>query len=196
MSALEYRRRVTARAPTFLSFPWRTVLAPLLFCHFVFQELRCWAVQALATPTARLRMRAITPTRSVTEIAPRASSRLNRWEHFRHRSKRARSGKRFPSGGSRFAVSVGDSPLFLLHRRLLQYCKSIQQSLTLGFVEFHVLPQGIDTGGLEVVDRKLQLVGQANVAVGHYRSRVRVSRPDDVIDGIHVLQEGARRSRP
>ena len=33
------------------------------------------------------RILAITPTRSVTEIAPRASSKLNRCEHFRHRSK-------------------------------------------------------------------------------------------------------------
>ncbi len=37
---------------------------------------------ACATPTASLRTRAITPTRSVTLMAPRASSRLNRCEHF------------------------------------------------------------------------------------------------------------------
>jgi len=41
-----------------------------------------WSSHVLATPTASLRTRAITPTRSVTLRAPRASSRLNRWEHF------------------------------------------------------------------------------------------------------------------
>ena len=44
------------------------------------------AFQELAIPTAKARTREITPTRSVTEIAPRASRMLNRCEHFRHRS--------------------------------------------------------------------------------------------------------------
>ena len=37
-------------------------------------------------PQPIARMRAITPTRSVTEMAPRASSKLKRCEHFRHSS--------------------------------------------------------------------------------------------------------------
>ena len=39
-----------------------------------------------ATCVASFRTRPIMAARSVTEIAPRASSRLNRWEHFKHRS--------------------------------------------------------------------------------------------------------------
>src|SRR5207237_6547565 len=54
----------------------------------------CAASHALATPTASLRIRAITPTRSVTEIAPRASRILKRCEHFRHRSKAESMGTR------------------------------------------------------------------------------------------------------
>ena len=46
----------------------------------------CWSTHAFAIPTASARTRAITPTRSVTEIAPRASRMLNRCEHFRQRS--------------------------------------------------------------------------------------------------------------
>lgn len=43
----------------------------------------CWAAQIFAVPTARSRTRLMTATRSVTEIAPRASSRLKMFEHFR-----------------------------------------------------------------------------------------------------------------
>ena len=46
------------------------------------RRARCWSTQHCATPSASLRTRPITPTRSVTLIAPRASSRLNRCEHF------------------------------------------------------------------------------------------------------------------
>ena len=42
----------------------------------------CCSTQASATPTASFRMRPIMPTRSVTLIAPRASSVLNRLLHF------------------------------------------------------------------------------------------------------------------
>src|SRR5579864_1121590 len=60
-------------APPFWSF---TASAPTFCC----------ATYAFANPTANCRIRAITPTRSVTEMAPRASSRLKRCEHFRHSS--------------------------------------------------------------------------------------------------------------
>ena len=40
------------------------------------------STHASATPTASFRTRAMMPTRSVTLMAPRASSRLNRCEHF------------------------------------------------------------------------------------------------------------------
>src|SRR5580765_3597487 len=49
-------------------------------------SLDCCCKYAFAIPTARARTRAITPTRSVTEIAPRASRMLKRCEHLRHRS--------------------------------------------------------------------------------------------------------------
>ncbi len=49
--------------------------------HAAASRLDC-ATQVWATPTASLRTRAMTPTRSVTLIAPRESSRLNRCEHF------------------------------------------------------------------------------------------------------------------
>ena len=42
----------------------------------------CCSIHAVATPTASLRTRPMTPTRSVTLIAPRASSRLNVCEQF------------------------------------------------------------------------------------------------------------------
>src|SRR5579872_634856 len=42
----------------------------------------CWSTQSCAAPTAIFRTRAMTPTRSVTEMAPRESRRLNKWEHF------------------------------------------------------------------------------------------------------------------
>ena len=42
----------------------------------------CWSAQACATPTASLRTRWMTPTRSVTLMAPRASSVLKMFEHF------------------------------------------------------------------------------------------------------------------
>src|SRR5450432_2678798 len=54
----------------------------------------CWARYALARPTASCRMRAMTPTRSVTEMAPRASRILKRCEHFRQSSYAASRGKR------------------------------------------------------------------------------------------------------
>src|SRR5262252_3676226 len=57
----------------------------------------CWSTQALAMPTASARTRAITPTRSVTEMAPRASRMLNRCEHFRHKSYAPRRGNRILS---------------------------------------------------------------------------------------------------
>ena len=41
-----------------------------------------WSIQAWATPTASFLTRAITPTRSVTLMAPLASSRLKAFEHF------------------------------------------------------------------------------------------------------------------
>ncbi len=50
--------------------------------HAATSASACWSTQACATPTASLRTRSITPTRSVTLIAPRASSVLNRLEHF------------------------------------------------------------------------------------------------------------------
>ena len=42
----------------------------------------CWSTHACATPTAILRTRPMTPTRSVTLMAPRESRRLKRLEHF------------------------------------------------------------------------------------------------------------------
>src|SRR5665811_424491 len=42
----------------------------------------CWSLQAAAMATAILRTRWITPTRSVTLMAPRASSVLKRLEHL------------------------------------------------------------------------------------------------------------------
>ncbi len=42
----------------------------------------CWSAQAAATATAILRTRWITPTRSVTLMAPRASRVLKRLEHL------------------------------------------------------------------------------------------------------------------
>src|SRR5581483_9499121 len=45
-------------------------------------EGNCCSHQACATPTANLRTRLMMPTRSVTLMAPRASSRLNRFEHL------------------------------------------------------------------------------------------------------------------
>src|ERR1700733_12213701 len=53
------------------------------------------AAYALATPTTSVRIRAITPTRSVTEIAPRASSKLKTCEHFSASSYAPITGKRF-----------------------------------------------------------------------------------------------------
>ena len=46
------------------------------------RRICCWSTQAVATPTASLRTRAMTPTRSVTLMAPRASRRLKLWEHL------------------------------------------------------------------------------------------------------------------
>ena len=46
----------------------------------------CCSTHALAMPTADVRTLAITPTRSVTDIAPRASRILKRCEHLRQRS--------------------------------------------------------------------------------------------------------------
>src|SRR4051812_19639306 len=63
-------------------------------CYSTVNSADCWSAYAFAIPTANARMRAITPTRSVTEIAPRASKMLKRCEHFRHRSKAASTGKR------------------------------------------------------------------------------------------------------
>ncbi len=54
--------------------------------HYAATSALCWSSQICAVPTASRRTRAMTPTRSVTEIAPRESSRLNRCEHFRTRS--------------------------------------------------------------------------------------------------------------
>src|SRR5215470_3844781 len=45
-----------------------------------------WSNQSAAALHASLRTRPIIAARSVTEIAPRASSTLNRWEHFRQKS--------------------------------------------------------------------------------------------------------------
>src|ERR1700691_102929 len=55
----------------FFSFPAALGTSPLF--SLFFEVGYCWSIQALAMPTASARTRAITPTRSVTEIAPRAS---------------------------------------------------------------------------------------------------------------------------
>ena len=51
-----------------------------------------------------------------------------------------------------------------------------------------MLPELIDVGLLKVIDRELLLVGQADVAVGHVA--VRAVDPDDVVDGIDILEKG------
>src|ERR1700691_4179423 len=61
--------------PTGASFPFLS-LAAVFAAWLLFSVLPveyCWSIQAFAIPTAKARTRAITPTRSVTEIAPRAS---------------------------------------------------------------------------------------------------------------------------
>ena len=51
-------------------------------------------------------------------------------------------------------------------------------------MDIEQLPQHRNIGGFKVVDRILQFVGVADVAVFHSRC------PLDVIDRIHALQEG------
>src|ERR1700683_1445714 len=61
--------------PTGASFPFlsfATAFVARLLCSVLLAEY-CWSIQAFAIPTANARTRAITPTRSVTEIALRAS---------------------------------------------------------------------------------------------------------------------------
>ena len=93
--------------------------------------------------TARARIRPITPTRSVTLIAPRASSMLNRFEHFSASSYAA-------STGTRFALSCALASSFSAFA-LQQLLASLH---TVGSA-----PTAWHVGFFEVVDRKLQFFG-------------------------------------
>ena len=92
-SALEKREERRMSGATGNVFPARRlrslpeVFAPVQHSRFPRRDLGDRAGGSdRAIPTARARTLAITPTRSVTEIAPRASRMLNRCEHFRQRS--------------------------------------------------------------------------------------------------------------
>ena len=52
-----------------------------------------------------------------------------------------------------------------------------------------MFPRLLHVGHLEVVDRELQLVGEAYIAVSRHTARLQVAGPHDVINRIHVLQE-------
>ena len=72
---------------------------------------------------------------------------------------------------------------------LLLHCRvSVDQRFAFGFKELQVLPGFLHVRGFEVINGKLQLLGEAHIAVGN-RLAVWASRPDDVINTIHVLEE-------
>ena len=68
----------------------------------------------------------------------------------------------------------------------------LDQALALSFAKFEMLPRAWHIRGFKVVDRELLLVGQAHVSVLHFPAGVRIARPDDVVDGIDVLEKGAQ----
>src|SRR5581483_8582916 len=52
-----------------------------------------------------------------------------------------------------------------------------------------MLPGLLDISSLEVVDGKLQLLGQANISVGRGPTCCRIDRPNNFVDAIHILQK-------
>ena len=140
-------------------------LSPSLVC----------STHALATPTASSLIRAITPTRSVTEIAPRASRILKRCEHFRHSSYAPSRGKRFRSASVPPCLTFSG-----------QFARNAQSApgtpprtapdASTAFSTF---------ASFEVVDRNLQLIRQPHIAIcltlrrspDHAPTRCRRSNP-------------------
>ncbi len=55
-----------------------------------------------------------------------------------------------------------------------------------------MLPGFLDIGSLEVVDRKLLLIGQADVSILHFPAGLRIARPNNLVDRIDVLQKSAK----
>ena len=54
-----------------------------------------------------------------------------------------------------------------------------------------MFPRVLHICRLKVVHGELQLIGQPHIAILHFVSRLRIARPHNVVDRIHILQKRA-----
>src|SRR5579872_5856763 len=64
-----------------------------------------------------------------------------------------------------------------------------EQTFGLGLVQIEVLPELRNVGFFKVIDRKLQLFGQPHLAISDGRASLRITRPHDIVDRVHILQK-------
>ena len=135
----------------------------------------CCAFQICATPTASLRTRAMTPTRSVTLIAPRESSRLNSVRALQH----------LVVGGQRREALLSG-----------YFGQSVDQPLASPSCTPNSFHSASTSAISKLYTENLQLVGEPHVGVLHAR------RPLDVVHavlapaGTPSAAPGRRSARP
>ena len=65
----------------------------------------------------------------------------------------------------------------------------IQQCIAFRLAQFKVLPRGGNVRHLKIVNRHLQLVCQPDLSIFGFVACLRVSRPNNVVDRVHILEE-------
>src|SRR5271166_2622658 len=70
----------------------------------------------------------------------------------------------------------------------VEFCVLVQERLAFGLIQLKMLPRFFHVGELKVVNRKLQLILQPDLAIFH-RPAIWTDHPSDVVNAVHVLQE-------